>query len=288
MIKTVLLTGATGFIGSHLLEKLLNNDYSVIILKRSFSNVWRIENLMDQIKSYDIDQCDLKQPFEENSIDVVFNLATEYDRANKKQSQLLTTNLLFPIRLAELCRDFNVLYFFNTDSYFNNNKQRKNSLNLYSYSKHILREILFEDFSMHFKTFNFRLHHVFGEKDNQDKLIPYLIRTMKANQKIEITKGEQQLDFIFIKDAVSAFLHVLNNINKFTQNPYEFEIGSGKSVSLKEFIAIIKENLHSKSKIFYGAKEYRRNEIMSAEADLNPLKGWKPRHNIESIDYSKI
>jgi nucleoside-diphosphate-sugar epimerase len=39
---TVLLTGATGFLGSHLLEALIQQDYSVVILKRSTSNLWRI------------------------------------------------------------------------------------------------------------------------------------------------------------------------------------------------------------------------------------------------------
>ena len=53
---TILLTGATGFLGSHLLEALLKQDYSVVVLKRSTSNLWRIEHLAGQYKSYNLDE----------------------------------------------------------------------------------------------------------------------------------------------------------------------------------------------------------------------------------------
>lgn len=54
-LKTILLTGATGFLGSHLLEALLKQHYNVVILKRSTSNAWRIQHLLDQVISYDVD-----------------------------------------------------------------------------------------------------------------------------------------------------------------------------------------------------------------------------------------
>ncbi|WP_443029209.1 NAD-dependent epimerase/dehydratase family protein [Spirulina sp. CS-785/01] len=46
---TILLTGGTGFLGSHLAQKLLQNNYKVIILKRSFSNLKRIEPIVSQL-----------------------------------------------------------------------------------------------------------------------------------------------------------------------------------------------------------------------------------------------
>ncbi len=47
----ILLTGATGFLGSHLLAELIKKGYKVIIFKRSFSDVWRIEDHLLQVKS---------------------------------------------------------------------------------------------------------------------------------------------------------------------------------------------------------------------------------------------
>ena len=52
MNETVLVTGGTGFIGSHVIENLLDNGYRVILLKRSFSKTWRIEGFKDKITCY--------------------------------------------------------------------------------------------------------------------------------------------------------------------------------------------------------------------------------------------
>jgi len=78
--KTILLTGPTGFLGSHLLQALLNEGYKVIILKRSFSDTWRINHLLDNLKSYDINKTPLEKPFEENKIDIIIHTATNYGR----------------------------------------------------------------------------------------------------------------------------------------------------------------------------------------------------------------
>ena len=55
MQQTILLTGATGFLGSHLLESFVQQELDVIILKRTTSNTWRIDHLLDKVKVWDID-----------------------------------------------------------------------------------------------------------------------------------------------------------------------------------------------------------------------------------------
>ena len=54
MAIKILLTGATGFLGSHLLESFLHQGFEVVILKRSTSDTWRISHLIEKIKSYNI------------------------------------------------------------------------------------------------------------------------------------------------------------------------------------------------------------------------------------------
>lgn len=61
---TVLLTGATGFLGSHLLKTLVNKGYKVVVLKRSTSDMWRLEGFENAFKSYDIDHVPLQTAFE--------------------------------------------------------------------------------------------------------------------------------------------------------------------------------------------------------------------------------
>ena len=80
MHKTILLTGATGFLGSHLLKALLNEGHRLVILKRSTSNAWRIASMLDQVTSYDIDRVPLTQAFEDQHIDAVIHTACHYGR----------------------------------------------------------------------------------------------------------------------------------------------------------------------------------------------------------------
>ena len=63
----ILVTGATGFLGSHLVKALLKEKHQVIILKRSFSDTWRIEDVLENLISYDIDQYDLEKIFKEQN-----------------------------------------------------------------------------------------------------------------------------------------------------------------------------------------------------------------------------
>ena len=63
--RWVLVTGATGFLGSHLVRQLLATGFSVAILKRSFSDTHRIQDVISDVHAYDIDcLSDLSLPFD--------------------------------------------------------------------------------------------------------------------------------------------------------------------------------------------------------------------------------
>lgn len=125
----ILLTGATGFLGSHLLEALILNGYPTVILKRSFSNTWRIDHLVSDVKSYDIDKVPVERAFEKNNIATVIHTVTHYGRNQDTVSRVVETNLLFPLKLLETA------VLFNTDTFFNTDTLLYNYLNIYSLSK---------------------------------------------------------------------------------------------------------------------------------------------------------
>ena len=81
----LLLTGATGFLGSNLIPAFLKAGHEVVILKRSFSDTWRIKDDLDKVRSYDIDLVPLERPFEEcGRFDCVVHTATNYGRQGEK------------------------------------------------------------------------------------------------------------------------------------------------------------------------------------------------------------
>ena len=97
-----------------------------------------------------------------------------------------------------------------------------------------------------------------------------------------MTPGEQTRDFIYINDVVNAFYIVLNSCFKLSSFQ-EFEIGSGKSYSIKEFANIIKTITKSKTDLKFGSLTYRKGEIMESQIsnlDIRSL-GWKPKYSLK-------
>ena len=95
----VLITGGTGFLGSNLLKCLADQNYPVILVKRSFSNVHRIRGYLDRIKSYDIDEVNLADIFSAHSIGTILHCSTDYGRKTIDFPKLIDANPFLPLSL---------------------------------------------------------------------------------------------------------------------------------------------------------------------------------------------
>ena len=279
MKKTILLTGATGFLGSHLAERLVQEEHKVIILKRSFSDTWRIQHILDKVICYNIDKIPLKKPFEDHNIDVVIHTATKYGRKGESVKEIVEANLYFPLQLLEIAVFFNIVAFFNTDTVL------YKYLNYYSLSKKQFVEWL-KIFSEKIKIVNLKLEHIYGEKDDTTKFIPWIITQLLKNKKeIKLTEGKQKRDFIYIQDVVEVYCMVLAKIDAFEEGFYEYEIGSGNPIEIKILVELIKKLIgNDNTLLHFGAIPYRKNEIMGSKANLEKVKndiGWVPKISLE-------
>jgi nucleoside-diphosphate-sugar epimerase len=275
-METVLLTGATGFLGSHLLEGLLRETYTVVILKRTFSNTWRIKQLLANVIFYDVDTIPLEKVFKENRIDVIIHAATHYGRG-EDYAKVIECNVLLPVRLLELSVSHGAGSFFNTDSFFNITNSQYKYLNGYSLSKKHLVEWL-KFFSDKIQTVNFRLEHIYGPKDGAGKFVPWLIEKYIQNEsEVKFTRGEQKRDFIYVSDVVDAFLLALKK-RRMLSNYSEFEVGTGIGTSIRDFVTKAKKSVSGVSGkdvttvLDFGAIPYRQGEIMESKADTHALK----------------
>ncbi len=114
MSKTILLTGVTGYLGSHLAKVLLANGYDIVALKRTTSSLRRIESLLPDIALYDLEGLDLAIPFEAHGkIDAVIHTATCYGRNGELVSEIIESNIMFPVRLLETAAFFDTPVFIN-------------------------------------------------------------------------------------------------------------------------------------------------------------------------------
>jgi len=282
MKETILLTGATGFLGSHLLEALLVNGYDVVILKRSFSDTWRINHLLERIKFYDTDKVPLEKPFKENKIKTVIHTATNYGRKGEKTTEIIETNLVFPMRLLEIA------VLFNTDTFINTDTLQYKYLNTYTLSKKQLVEWI-KIFRPKIQIVNLKIEHMYGPKDDKSKFVTWLISELVNNSdEIKLTEGEQKRDFVYIDDVVNAYIKILENKGKFS-GFIEFDVGTGKQVRIKDFVIKTKQLVSSilgievRTNLNFGAIPYREGELMEIEEDIKPLLdlGWKPEVELE-------
>ena len=284
MAKNILLTGATGFIGSHVLQSLVQKDYNVIALIRPTSNTWRIDCLQDKFRSIimPFSAMDFEPIFTQHNIDTVIHTATDYGRVSPI-SDILLSNVLFPVRLMEAGLKNGLKRFINTDSFFGKNSQTSSYLKQYIHSKKILLDILKEEKGF-LRIDNLRLEHPFGEYDADGKFVSMLINEMKQKkEKIALTEGSQQRDFIYVKDVANAFVKVLEqDDNAIGFN--EFEVGTGHSISVKEFVQTLAAVMQSGASLAFGDLPARSDDITDSKADTTMLNalGWYPLYDLKT------
>jgi nucleoside-diphosphate-sugar epimerase len=278
-MKTILITGINGFLGSYL-AKELSKDYIVIGLEYSLNDLFRIKHLPFKIYS---SENDLEIVFKENSIYAIIHAATVYRRNNEPIENLLNTNILLPVILYNLADQYNVDLFVNTDSFFNDPKYNYSYLQDYTLSKKQAVEWL--KLCQHLtKLINMKIFHMYGPNDSSNKFIPQIISRLKNDEPtIDLTAGEQTRDFIFIDDVIDAFKVVIRAHHSQNDGFVEFQVGTGYSVTLKEFISTAKEIIKSNTELLFGTLPYRANEIMESKSDNSALLelGWVPKYSLE-------
>ena len=134
-LPVILLTGATGFVGSHLLKTLTVIGYRVIIILRNNSSTARISSFLGSVIVYNIDHVPLDSVFKENPIDIVIHLATHYGRKGESISAIAQTNLIFGLNLLDEALAHGVSLFINTDTFYHQGSVISEHLQTYSLSK---------------------------------------------------------------------------------------------------------------------------------------------------------
>ena len=283
----ILLTGATGFIGSRLLAALLDSGQKVLAVKRSFSNIEKISNYSDNgnLVLFDLDIRDIKEIFDLYEIDAIVHMATEYGRGDKLVADILEANVIFPMRLAELGKKHGVKCFINTDSYFNKNGSSYSNLQTYSRSKKDVLSWL-NQLGGEMKVINVILEHVYGPFDSSTKFVESLIQNIGVKQvsEIALTHGHQKRDFIYLDDVVNAYIKIIQHGTTEKFPTKIFELGTGDSVEVRKFVELLKEISSSKTTLSFGDIPYRSDEIMDSKADISALQqlGWSSEVKIKS------
>lgn len=283
----IVLTGATGFLGSAVLAQLLARGDEVVAVKRSSSSTAKIHTCLGHpgLHLFDIDVDDPSRLFERYRADTIIHTATEYGRGATPLYSILNANLLLPLRLAELGMERGVRCFINTDSFFNKGGNSYSNLLNYSLSKKSIL-IWLEKLAGELGIINVVLEHLYGPGDSDSKFVESVIQRVAVHKEphIALTHGHQRRDFVFIDDVVQGYLRLVDYGRKNDFRLETFELGTGQATQVRDFVEYVKELSSSSTELGFGDIPYRADEIMHSAADISRLErlGWTPTVTVRS------
>lgn len=274
----ILLTGGTGFLGSQILKLLLENKYKVILLVRPHSNFRKIKDFVSDGNLKIVRSRKGLRPVFAKKIDFIIHTATCYGRDDELASEIVDANLSLPLELLELGVRNGLRAFINADTFFNEQIYLKPKERVYVKTKKyfigIADDILGGSAT---KFVNLKIQQMYGPGDSVKKFVPFIIsELLSGRKKIPLTKGEQRRDFIYVEDVALAFLKAIEKIDKLGLKE-EFGIGTGRSMSIRNFVLQAKKVCASRGLLKWGAIPYRKNEIKNSHANIRRNKkiSWK-------------
>jgi len=275
---SILVTGATGFLGSHLARRLVDDGEQVVVLVRNTSSLERLTGLMERITVCTSEETGLDLVFETHRIDTIIHCATNYGRTQADPLAILEANLVFPMRLLQRASRYGVRRFVNTDTILDRRVSR------YALAKSQFREWL-ETYRDSMACVNVALEHFYGAGDDPGKFISFIVRSLlDGEERIALTTGEQKRDFVHIDDVVSAFYAVLAGTAAERQGCHTFQVGSGMPVTIRSCVEMIRKiSGVNATRLDFGALPYRNHELSDSAADTQSLRalGWTPTIPLE-------
>ncbi len=276
-----LVTGSTGFIGSHLIKHLQAAGWEVHILVRP--NTGRVDTALAgvQVHPYQGKTADVIEAMERSRPDVVFHLASLFLVQHTQQQivPLIEANVLLGVQLLEAMSGTGVKSLVNTGTSWQHfHSDSFHPVNLYAATKQAFEDILayYVD-AAGIRAVTLSLFDSYGPGDTRRKLLRLLLDCLETNGELQMSPGDQILDLAHVDDICAAFLHAANLVRNPKQPSIEcYAVSGGERMSLREIVATIEKAAGRALHIEWGARPYRPREVMRLW-DGPVLPGWQPR-----------
>lgn len=283
----ILISGATGFIGKHLVSALLEKKHEIIIIKHQ-RDLTEIDTRVLATYTFDFDNVEKDIDYLKNQkIDGTIHLASLFLSTHNSEDikNLIDTNLFFSTYLLETSYKANIKWFINTGTFWQNYQNAEYSpVNLYAATKQAFQTIAqyyIETRRIRFVTL--KLCDTYGTGDTRPKILNLLNDISKSGGILKMSAGEQTLDISHINDIVDAYylLMLLLSENKI-ETGSEFAVKAKQRYTLKEVADLFQNITGKKLNIVWGGKPYRDREVMVPWVNGTTVPGWDPK--VDLID----
>jgi UDP-glucose 4-epimerase len=293
--KRVLVTGASGFIGSHLTRQLVNMGCEVSVLIRESSSTQRFDDLAGRLQVY---RGDLRDPITLTGTlrkirpQTIFHLAATVTVARDLNvaHEVYSSNVIGTINLLRALDGLGYECFVNTgtcEEYGNNEApfredQLPKPVSPYSASKaattmfctmlHTARGS---------PILTLRPFLAYGPQQNLERLLPQAIVAALQGREFEMTLGEQTREVNYVSDIVDGYVRAACSNNAFGEI---INISNGTPVTVRRLVELIYEMAGAKVSPRIGARPYRENEVWHLYGDnakARRLLDWRPTTTLE-------
>lgn len=290
----IIMTGVTGFIGSHLAESLVMEGHMIHAIVRRKSKIEELPSLVREKAVFHVYDSghNLLDIFADicgrwGDIDVVYHLASLYlpRHAYEDIEELVSSNILFGTQLLEAMKQHDVRHLVNAGtSWQHYGNEDYNPVNLYAATKQAFEDVIkYYAETARMRVIHLHLFDTYGPGDKRKKIIALFKKSSHSGAVLKMSPGEQLMDLVHIDDVVSAFrLAGRYLVGKQYEYCGTYGVSSNARLSLRKLAKEYERIAGVKLNIEWGGLPYREREVMLPWNKCDNLPGWIPRVDLES------
>jgi CDP-paratose synthetase len=287
----ILVTGATGFLGSALALKMAHTGHAVTLLVRPQSSLHRLYSYLHlfQVCTIQTKDC-ITEILRSKNPDAVLHAACSYDDADNNMMRVLTSNFHFGF---EILQGLEKLSSRSRCIFINAGTSLPEFTNFYAFTKRQFSrfgQFIVQRCPQRLQFIDLQLETFFGFESHPTRFTSKILHDccgQKSN--FELTSGRQKRDFIHVGDVVAAFEIALRK-SDYIGDYESIPVGSGEARSVRVFAETVKRLSGSPTELVFGALPDRPFEAMHCVADCAKLLGlgWKLSASFEDSVASVI
>lgn len=294
--ETILITGAAGFIGSHLTKRLASEGKRVIALVKKDTDTSRLDDIQETISFVYTDICDaaaIKEEIRRIKPDGIFHLAASNiaSGVTAGHEDVIRVNLLGTKNLIDALVGSSCRFFVNTGSFMEygpkDHPVREDEMcaptELYSITKlgaTLYGQAMARQHGLPIVTV--RLFTPYGPKMQSGRLAYEVVRRALKGEEIEVGDASTTRDFIYVDDIIDLYLAVEENAEKYKGEI--FNCGGGQRRGLGDFVRLVLRLTNSSSLVHWNSRPALAYDGLLWQADITKAHeafGWKPKVSLE-------